>query len=273
MWSLIPADCRARDLVGTISRGAIIFLRLQAQGWVAQRIDSKKQSLLYICQLNSCPRQRGSNMHPWVFTTVAELDPGAPVAGKRFLLHLPHLVPALYLHPRGVGEQGYIALSLIWAKGQLGHSFGRLSPKALPLICLAGATAEMLLLPAPVHPDSCGNPKLSAKAGSSEGWGDAGLQSQDGVLQTSPAEDLGCKTPAPAHRLLNPSAAGLHPADQPELTTLAGDAGSKSMVDFGGGWTLLKQHKEEAKSESSPHRQGTCTKNISSALPLPGLEN
>lgn len=272
MWSLTPADCRARDLVGTISRGAIIFLRLQAQGWVAQRIDSKKQSLLYICQLNSCPRQQGSNMHPWVFTTVAVLDPGAPVAGKRFLLHLPYLVPALYLHPRGVGEQGYIALSFIWAKGQLGHGFGRLPPKALPLICLAGATAEMLLLPAPVHPDSCGNPKLSAKAGSSEGWGDAGLQSQDGVLHTSPAEDLGCKTPAPAHRLLNPGCRSPHSRSAGAHHTGRG-CWSKSMVDFGGGWTLLKQHKEEAKSESSPHRQGTCTKNISSALPLPGLEN
>ena len=273
MWSLIPADCTARDLVGTISQGAIIFPRLQAQGWVAQRIDSKEQSFLYICQLNPCPRQQGSNVHPWVFRTVAVLDPGAPAAGKRVLLRLPRLVPALYLHPRGVGEGGYTALSFIRAKGQLGHGFGRLSPKVLPPIRLAGATAEMLLLPAPVHPDSRGSPKLSAKAGSSKGQGDAGLQSQDGDSQTRPAEDPGCETPAPAHRPPNPTAADLRAAAQPELTAPAGDAGSKSTTDFGAGWTLLKKHKEEAKSELSPHGRGTCTKNISSALPLPGPEN
>lgn len=240
---------------------------------MAQRIDSKEQSLLYICQLNPCPRQRGTNVHPGVFPTVAALDPGSPAAGKRFLLCLPHLVPALYLHPRGAGEGGYTALSFIRAKGQLGHGFGRLSPKVLPPIHLAGATAEMLLLPAPVHPDSHESPELSAKAGSSKGQGDARLQSQHGVSQTRPAEDLGCETPAPAHRPLNPTTAGLRMAAQLELTMPAGDAGSKSTTDFGGGWTLLKKHKEEAKSEPSPHGQGTYTKNISSALPLPDPEN
>lgn len=96
-------DCRARDLVGTVSQGAIIFPGLREQGWVAQRIDSKEQSLLYICQLNPCPRQQGSDAHPWAFPAAAVLDPGAPAAGKRLLLRLPCPVPALDLHPGAGG--------------------------------------------------------------------------------------------------------------------------------------------------------------------------
>lgn len=137
-------------------------------------------------------------------------------------------------------------------------------------VLLTSATAETFLLPAPVHPNSRRSPKLSAKAGSSQG--DTVLQSQDRVLPTRPAKDLGCKTPTPAHHPPNPIAMTLHAAAQPELTAPAGNTGSKSVTDFGGGWTLLK-HREEAKSEPSQHGQGTCTKNISSALPLHSTEN
>lgn len=89
LWSLIPADCRSCGHHKPRS-----YYLPWAQGWVAQRIDSEEQSLLHICQLKSCPRQWGSNMHPRVFCAAAVLYPGAPAAGKHFLLHLPHLVPA-----------------------------------------------------------------------------------------------------------------------------------------------------------------------------------
>ena len=184
------------------------------------------------------------------------------------LVYSPCSLPA----SQGSGG-GYSALSFIRAKGQLGNGFGRLSTKVLPPICLAGATAEVLLLPAPVYPNSHRSPKLSAKAGSSRGQGDTGLQSHDRVLQTRPAEDLGCVTPAPAHHPPNPIASDTDAAAQPKLAVPAGDGGSKFRMDFGGGWTLLKQQKEEAKSEPSLHGQGTCTKNISSPFPLPSPDN
>lgn len=176
MRSLIPADCRARDLVGTISQGAIIFPGLLAQGWVAQRIDSKEQSLLYICQLNPCPRQRGSSVHPWVFPAVAVL-----AAGKRFLLCLPRLVPALYLHPRRVGgtrdslgmaladcpQRCYLQSALPVPRQRCSSCLHQYSPTA------AGAPSSQ--------------PRLAAARG-------RGTQGQDGVSQTRPAEDL-CTPP------------------------------------------------------------------------------
>lgn len=152
---MIPADCRS---CGHHKPGS--YYLPWAQGWVAQRIDSEEQSLLHICQLKSCPRQRGSNMHPGVFPAVAVLYPGAPAAGKHFLLHLPHLVPACSAS-QGVGKEGYTALSFIRPKGQLRHGFGSLSPKVLPPLCFAGSMAGMLLSPALMHPDRCRSPEIS----------------------------------------------------------------------------------------------------------------
>lgn len=106
-WSLIPADCRS---CGHHKPGS--YYLPWAQGWVAQRIDSEEQSLLDICQLKSCPRQRGSEMPPGVFPIAAVLHPGAPAAGKLFLLPLHHLGPASST-PHGVGKEGYTALCFI----------------------------------------------------------------------------------------------------------------------------------------------------------------
>lgn len=106
---------------------------------------------------------------------VAMLDPGAPAAVKRFPLCLPHLplLPhlALYLHPNGVGERGTQSCPSSGPRSSLGMALADCHQKVLPPIRPAGATGEMLLLPAPVHPDSRGSPELSAKAGSSEGQG------------------------------------------------------------------------------------------------------
>lgn len=141
LCSLIPADCRSCGHHKPRS-----YYLPWAQGWVAQRIDSEEQSLLHICQLKSCPRQQGSNMHPGVFPTAAGLYPGAPAAGKHFLLHLPHL-PA-YSAPKSSGKGRVHSPVSHQTKGQLRHGFGSLSPKVLPPLCFAGGMAEMLPPPA-----------------------------------------------------------------------------------------------------------------------------
>lgn len=155
LWSLIPADCRSCGHHKPRS-----YYLPWAQGWVAQRIDSEEQSLLHICQLKSCPRQWGSNMHPRVFPAAAVLYPGAPAAGKYFLLHLPHPVPACSA-PQGGGQGGVHSPVFHQAKGQLGHGFGSLSPKVLPPLCFAGGMAEMLLPPALMCPERWRSPEIS----------------------------------------------------------------------------------------------------------------
>lgn len=182
LQSLIPADCR---FCGHHKPGN--YYLPWAQGWVAQRIDSEEQSLLHICQLKSCPRQRGSNMHPGVFPAATVLYPGAPAAGKHFLLHLPHRVPACSA-PQGDGQGGVHSSVVHQAKGQLGHGFGSLSPKVLPPLCSAGSKAQRLLPPALMRPDRCRSPEVSE-------WG---IYSGRVRMRCPirPAESLSCQTPA-----------------------------------------------------------------------------
>lgn len=71
----------------------------------------------------------------------------------------------------------------------------------------AGAAAEMFLLPAAVHPHSRGSPKLSAKAGSSQG--DTVLQSQDGSRQPDPQKTLAARPQPLLTTLLTPPPPGL----------------------------------------------------------------
>lgn len=190
MWSLIPADCWAQHLVGTISQGAIILPGLQAQGWVAQRIDSKEQSLLCICQLNSCPHQWGSNMHPWLFPTAA---------GKQ-LLHLPCLVPALYLHPKEAEGHGDTQLCPSGLRDSFGMALADcpqrcyLQSLRVPWQRCSSCLQQYILTATGVISSQ---PGLAA----ARTWG---YRIWMGFSQTRPAEDFGYKTLVPAHHPLMP---------------------------------------------------------------------
>lgn len=111
-------------------------------------------------------------------------------------------------------------------------------------------------------------PRLAAVRDS----GTQGYRVRMGSGKPDPQKTLAVR-PQPLLTIFQPPPLQVSATALPELTAPAGDAGSKSMRAFSGGWTLLKKHKEEAKSELSLHGHRTCTKNISSALPLSSPEN
>lgn len=209
MRSLIPADCRAQHLVGTISQGAIIFPGLQAQGWVAQRIDSKEQSLLRICQLNSYPHQWGSNL------AISHSSNGSFTAAGKHLLCLPCLVPALYLHPKEVAGDGDTQLCPSGLRDSLAMPLADcpqrfyLQPLLVPWQRCSSCLQQYVLT-------GTGDPELSARAGTSEGQQDTRLHSQDGVSQTRPAEDW-LQGPSPCSPSSDPHCHRSCAAAQPRL--------------------------------------------------------